>query len=77
MGQQRLGDAGVLGDHRVGGRERRQRAEGNVAQIADWRGDNVQARTNGLGFCPKAEGRESRCRGFGRVHEQAFFKRVL
>ena len=41
MGEQRLGDARILRDHRIGGGERRKGAEGNILEIADRRRHNV------------------------------------
>ena len=43
VGAQKLGgNAGVFGAHPVGGGEHRQRAQGDVGQIADGRGDDIQ-----------------------------------
>ena len=55
MGEQRLGDARVLGDDGVGRRQRRQRAEGDVLQIADRRRDEMQARRDLLRLRAQAE----------------------
>ncbi len=41
MGEQRLGDARILRDHRMGGGERRKGAEGNILEVADRRRHNV------------------------------------
>ena len=60
MGEQRLGDARILGDHGFGCGQRRQRAERNVAQIADRGGHDMQARRDPLGLGAQAESREGR-----------------
>ncbi|MEI9905206.1 MAG: hypothetical protein WDN06_15570 [Asticcacaulis sp.] len=41
--QQLAGDAGILGQHHVGGTQNVERPQGDVAQIADRRGDNIEA----------------------------------
>ena len=50
MRQQFLGNARVLGDDRVGGSKCRQGPEGNVAEIADWRGNDMKPRPDRLGL---------------------------
>ena len=50
MGEQHLGDARVFRQDRIDGGERAHRAERDVAEIADRRGDDMQPGLDGLGF---------------------------
>ena len=58
MGEQGLGDARILGDHRIGGGERRERAERNIGEIADRASRRHAGRADRLGLGPQAEGGE-------------------
>src|SRR5947209_19378212 len=59
MSEEHLGDPGVLGNHGVGRRKRAERPERNIAEVADWRGDDMQARLDRLGLGTQAESDEA------------------
>ena len=66
MHQQRAGDAGVFGEHRIRRRQSRERAERHILEVADRGRHHVQARVERFRLCREAEGGEGRD-GLGRI----------